>query len=318
MPLINFDDYKPGALFRRAHFNTMYPAFFRRQCKPKYERVRIDTPDDDFLDLDFIKKGNNKVAMLCHGLEGSSASQYIVAISRLLSKNGWDVLAMNYRSCGGEVNRQPMLYHGGATYDLVTVIKYLEKSYEHIDLIGYSLGGNLALKYLGEDPKGVSKKINKVVAVSAPIELGKASIQISRPSNWHYNKSFRDSLVKKLLRKNKITPEISVKNIDKVKTLRDFDDRFTAPYHGFKDAWDYYSKCQSIQFLPFVKKETLLINALDDPFLPKECYPFELLKKHKYIHFAAPRYGGHLGFANFNKEFYWIEEKILSFLKFGI
>ena len=151
MPLIEFDDYRPALPFRNGHVSTIYPVYFRKQKHPGYDRVRINTPDDDFLDIDFIKSGSNKVALLCHGLEGSSESQYILSLSKLLSQNGYDTAAINYRGCSGEANLQPIMYHSGATYDLHTVINFLEKDYDQIDLIGFSLGGNLTLKYLGEN-----------------------------------------------------------------------------------------------------------------------------------------------------------------------
>ena len=315
MPIIKFEDYKPALPFRNGHVSTIYPVYMRKQKHPGYDRVRISTPDDDFLDLDFIKSGSKKVVLLCHGLEGSSNSQYILALSKLLAGNGYDVAAINYRGCSGEMNLQPSMYHSGATYDLHTAINFLGKDYQQIDLVGFSLGGNLTLKYLGENTAKVNKKINKAIAVSVPLDLEKASIQIGKWYNWQYDKNFRDHLIQKIKAKNKINPELSLKDIGKVKTLYDFDNFYTAPYHGFKDAEDYYEQSKSIQFLSNIKHNTLIINALDDPFLPKECYPFELLKEHPNVWFGAPKYGGHVGFVDYGKEFYWIEKKILWFLE---
>ena len=315
MPLLNASDYRPGFFLRNAHINSMFPFLFRKQEKTPFERKRIETPDDDFLDIDFLKNGNKKVALLCHGLEGNSDSQYIHAISRILSKNGWDIAAINYRSCSGEMNRQKRFYHSGATDDIHTVIQYLEKSYDSIDIVGYSLGGNLALKFLGEALQKVSEKIRRTVAVSAPIDLGTASIEISKWTNWHYNKNFMIHLFKKIKEKQLQFPEISLKPLNKIRTLCHFDDYYTAPIHGFLNSWDYYNKSKAIQFMPKIKVPTLLINALDDPFLSKECYPTEMLEAHENIWFLAPKYGGHVGFAGEKNGHYWVEEKILWFLK---
>lgn len=314
MPIIKLNGYKPILPFRNGHIVTIFPVFFRKQDHPGYERVRIDTPDDDFLDLDFVKSGNKKVVLICHGLEGSAQSHYVLSLSKLLAKNGYDAAAINYRGCSGEMNRQPIMYHSGATYDLHTAIDFLAQQYEKIDIVGFSLGGNLTLKYLGENTDKVNKKISKAVAVSVPLDLAKASIQISKWYNWQYDKNFRKHLVAKIKAKHKVNPEISLAQVQKIKTLYDFDDHYTAPYHGFKNADDYYEQCKSIQFVSSIKHKTLIINALDDPFLPKECYPFELTENHPNVWFAAPRYGGHVGFVEYGKEFYWIEKQVLRFL----
>ena len=316
MPLLTAKDYTPGFFLRNGHINSMYPYFFRKQPEPNYCRKRIFTPDKDFLDIDFTKVGSRKVALLCHGLEGDSNSQYIIALSRLLSQNGWDTAALNYRSCSGEMNWGKTLYHSGATHDIHTTLLYLEKYYDSIDIIGYSLGGNLTMKYLGEDPARVSPKVRTGIAVSAPIDLDSASVTISRLSNWHYNKNFRIHLGKKVIGKNKQYPELFDLNpLQFIRTLMDFDRHYTAPVHGFEDEMDYYLKAKAIQFMPNVRVPSLLINSKDDPFLSKECYPKEMLEAHEFIYYIEPDYGGHCGFVTEGREFYWVEEKILWFLR---
>ena len=141
-------EYKPCFLFRNKHINTCFPTLFRR-INIEYERERIDTPDGDFLDLDWIKNGNDKIIVLCHGLEGSSRSKYIQGTARYFSERGWDVLAINYRGCSGEMNRKLTFYHMGYTEDLETALKKTSQ-YKKVVLAGFSLGANVVLKYLGE------------------------------------------------------------------------------------------------------------------------------------------------------------------------
>ena len=171
MPVIQHVDYKPPILFRNNHLNTIYPFLFRNGIVPDYKRKRFDTGDGDFIDLDTIFNSNNKLAILCHGLEGSSDSQYMRFTSQLLSENGWDVIAMNHRSCSGEMNRKIQMYHSGFTDDLHEVISTYEKDYEEVILAGFSLGGNMILKYTNDGLFTLSPILTKVAAVSVPCDL---------------------------------------------------------------------------------------------------------------------------------------------------
>jgi hypothetical protein len=299
-----------------AHLETIYPALIRRVNLPDYYRERIQTPDNDFLDLDWLLQPSRKLVIISHGLEGNSSRAYIKGMARALFSQGFDVLAWNYRGCSGEINRQLRFYHSGATDDLNTVLDHVLKSnqYDEINLIGFSLGGNLTLKYLGEQ-RIRSPLLKRAVAFSTPLDLYTSCQEISKPSNWIYSKRFLVSLRKKVIEKSNVIQGLDIRDLSKVKTLMEFDDYFTGPVHGFKNARDYYDKCSSLQFLRYIQLPVLIVNAWNDPFLSKACYPVDELKNHPTIHFETPDYGGHVGFTQFNKNgLYWSEQRALQFL----
>lgn len=307
--------YKPSLLFKNGHFNTIYPSLLRKQRSLAFVRKKVITPDDDFLDVDFLQKGNRRIVILCHGLEGSSGSHYIIGTSGILSENGWDIAAINYRGCSGVMNKQLRMYHSGATDDLDTVISSLTSNYEEIALVGFSLGGNLVLKYCGERGTNLSTKIMACVGVSVPTDLHAGSLNISKRSNYIYEKKFMESLSLKVIAKHKQFPSsIDLSLLKGMKKLFDFDDKFTGPLHGFKNAIDYYTKCSSKSFLSNLALPTLIINALDDPFLPAECYPHIESENNRHIELLTPRNGGHVGFSGYRKKYYWNEIKITEFL----
>jgi predicted alpha/beta-fold hydrolase len=314
MPILNNTNYCPIFPFRNPHINTIFPAIFRQIKRPAFLRERLTTPDDDFLDVDWLKNGNKRLVILCHGLEGSSDSQYIKGTSTIMHDHGWDVLAMNYRSCSGEINKQYRIYHSGATDDLHLVIEEVEVAYEEIILVGFSLGGNLVLKYSNDGLFQLSPKIKKTIAVSAPVDLGSSAIEILKPKNKIYERRFLKSLRKKANEKYAQFPErFPIADIEKVKTLRDFDDYFTAPIHGFKDATDYYTRCSALPFLRNVSIPTLIVNAQDDTFLSPACFPIDLAKKSELLHLSMPKYGGHVGFTMLGSAHYWVEQQIAAF-----
>lgn len=316
MPVVPFDTYQPSLLFKHAHFNTIYPAVFRKMNSPFKNRIRLDTLDSDFIDLDLIQNGNKNLVILCHGLEGSSESQYIKSIASLVEKNGSDVIALNFRSCSGENNKLARSYHSGETKDLELVIQHYQEEYDDIALVGYSLGGNVVLKYLGKNSKDVHPKISKAVAVSTPCQLDAASKKIMQAENRIYEKRFLQTLFEKVKAKAKIFPEqFDLRLIQKTKTLWDFDEHFTAKVHGFDSAQDYYHKSSSKQFLAGIRIPVLILSALDDPFLAPACFPFEEANKSKEVFFLPTKYGGHVGFSALLKKYYWSDISILRFLK---
>lgn len=283
-----------------------------------FERERIDTTDNDFLDLDWFKQGAKKLAIISHGLEGNSSKPYVKGMARAFYKKGYDVLAWNFRGCSGEINQQLRFYHSGATDDLDLVINHALKSdYRDVTLVGFSLGGNITLKYLGERGHKVPEQIKNAVAISVPLHLHSSCVKISQPDNLIYSKRFLNNLKKKVRLKAKQLPgKISTKGLNKFKNLIELDDAYTAPIHGFKDAIDYYEKCSSIYFLDAIKRPTLILNAKNDPFLSEECYPEKKLKDHPFVTLEIPHYGGHVGFTHFNKQkLYWSEQRALSFVE---
>lgn len=313
MPLIE-TDYKPPLLFKNRHVNTIYSSLFRKTKPLSFKRKRIETLDDDFLDIDLIENGSRKIVILCHGLEGSSDSKYIQATAKLLSLNGYSVAAMNYRFCSGEINRQLVTYHSGKTDDLHTVINFVLPNYDSIYLVGFSLGGNLILKYNGDGLFSLSPKIKANVAISVPVDLKGSSISLKRCENVLYRWRFLRTLSKKMHLKHQQFPnELDLAPLKKIKTLTDFDDSFTSKINGFKDAEDYYLKASSKQFIHNISKPTLLINALDDPFLSESCFPISEAEENSNFFLMTPIDGGHVGFIS-KGAFYWSEIQILNFL----
>lgn len=307
------DNYKPHLLLRNGHLNTIFSALGRRAPRVQFERRRITTHDEDFLDLDLIQKGSNKVVVLCHGLEGSSNTKYITGSSKILSDAGFDVCAMNYRFCSGEINRKPQLYHSGWTIDLHSVIQSIEEEYQEIYLAGFSLGGNLALKYCGEDLFKRSQKLKAVCAVSTPLNLLSSSLQMLRLENWAYTKRFLKTLYHKIRLKNQQFPDVfDLSYISKISTVMDFDNYYTGPLNGYEDAKDYYSKCSSDQFLPNIEIPALIISALDDPFLGQDCFPNEEDVRNSKVQLCYTKYGGHVAYYQ-KGENSWNEQKMLEF-----
>lgn len=313
MPLRK-SDYQPSFFFRNGHLNTIYSSLCRKTKSVPFQRKRIHTPDDDFLDLDVLENGSKKIVVLCHGLEGSSASKYIQATAALLSTQGYAIAAMNYRFCSGEINRQLLTYHSGRTEDLHTVIQTLLPHYQAIYLVGFSLGGNLVLKYNGDGIFPLDPKIKASVAVSVPVDLHGSSLVLQRTDNLLYTWRFLRTLSKKIKLKHQQYPkEINLDHLKKIKKLIDFDDYYTSQLNGFKDALDYYAQASSKQFLSSITHPTLLINALDDPFLSESCFPYEAAENNPHFFLMTPAHGGHVGFIS-KGQFYWSEEQIVAFL----
>ena len=280
---------------------------------PPFVRERIRTDDQDFLDLDWIINDSNSLVILSHGLEGNSTRAYIKGMARAFSAKGFDILAWNYRGCSGEMNQSLRFYHSGATDDLHRIIMHsLKKGYQKIYLIGFSLGGNLTLKYLGDMGKQVNHEIKKAVAFSVPMDLYSSCTQLSKKENWLYAFRFLKNLKRKVIDKSKIRNDLSIGKIDEIKTLIEFDDTYTAPIHGFKNAIDYYTQCSSIYVLENIQVPTLIVNAQNDPFLSLSCFPD---KQYKQVRLEYPKHGGHVGFSLFNQNgLYWSELRALHFI----
>lgn len=312
---MNGDKYSPPRFLFNGHIQTIYPSLFRKVNEPVHVAERIVTPDEDFLDLFWSNTGSEKLVIISHGLEGNAQRQYITGMANACLSVGYDVIRWNFRGCGPEMNKQLRFYHSGATDDLDTLINHaLTKGYKEINLIGFSLGGNMMLKYLGED-RDRPQILNKAVAISVPMDLFTSCRQISRPSNWIYSNRFIKSLKNKVKQKAQIRTDLDIKGIASIKTLIDFDNRYTAPLHGYKDALDYYSQCSSLRYVENISVKTLIVNAQNDPFLSPECYPHTLLKNHQNVKFESPSKGGHVGFTQFSKNgLYWSEERAIDFL----
>lgn len=313
MPILETSGYRAPAGLRNAHLHTAWAGLARRAADPGYSEERIGLPDGDFLDLFRVRGGHRRVAVVCHGLEGHAHRPYMRGMASALSGADWDVVCWNYRGCGGEPNRLPRSYHSGATEDLETVVDHVAGDYDAVALVGFSLGGNLVLKYLGEAER---PGITAAVAFSVPTDLRASSLHLERPSNRHYLRRFLRTLRRKIRQKAALHPDaFDTDGLDTVTTLRAFDDRYTAPLHGFRDAEDYWARASCGPFIAGIAVPTLIVNSLDDPFLPPECYPVAAASASRHVMLETPRHGGHVGFVRFGDDGrYWSERRAADFL----
>ncbi|MCW8981059.1 MAG: alpha/beta fold hydrolase [Altibacter sp.] len=317
MPLVK-SSYIAPRLFRNGHFSTIYSAKLRPSPTLVQQRERIDLPDGDFLDIDwsYASSTASKVAVLLHGLEGNAQRTYMKGQARMLVKHQWDVVAMNYRGCSGEPNLLYPSYNAGTTQDLHVILQHILAldRYDEIALIGFSLGGNLMLKYLGERDT-LPKQLKKGVAISTPLSLEGSLESLSQFYNWVYRTSFLYNLKKKYKTKMLQFPErMTSSELKKIKSLLDFDNLYTAPAHGFEDAYEYYQKNSSLQFLPKITIPVLLLNAKNDTFLSPDCYPTAIANNNGNIYLESPEHGGHVGFHQTN-DAYYSENRALQFLQ---
>lgn len=319
MPILT-SNFSPSLPFKSAHFNTMYRPLFMKDSI-SYQRKRITTWDNDFIDLDFSFTNTTKtIVLLIHGLEGSSQSNYMITTSNHLNKAGFDTVCMNLRSCSGEDNLLLETYHSGKTDDVAFIIKHikLNYNYENIVIVGFSLGGNLTLKHLGED-NGKSTFIKGGIAISVPIDLTTSQAELTKLKNKIYMNEFLRTMKLKLLEKAEKFPDFNLNKelLFKATKFRHLEKQYTVPVFGFKSSEDYWLKASSKPYLPQIKVPTLLINALDDSFLSPECYPFKEAKELPNFYLQTPNYGGHVGFVSSfsTSENYWLEEQILQFIQ---
>jgi len=317
MPLVA-SNYTPPLFFRNGHLSTIYSGIIRSVNGVVQKRERLFLSDGDFLDLDWSPSAvpSQKLVILLHGLEGDAQRPYITGSAKILNQNGFDTCAVNYRGCSGEPNKLYRSYHSGATEDLIEIIDHIleTRDYPKIYLKGFSLGGNLLLKYLGEG-NVIPKEIKGAVAVSVPCNLHDSCKQLLSSKNILYAQRFKKNLLDKLRQKQHLFPNlISNQDIKSIKTLKDFDDVYTSRAHHFKDALDYYEKCSSLQFLPNISVPSLIINAKDDTFLGDGCYPVEETEQNPHLHLEIPRYGGHVGFWGRNNITY-TEKRALHFFE---
>lgn len=311
MPLLE-SRFRPPLFLRNGHLQTIMGALLPRMFRNEVLAERLELPDGDFLDLDWVKAGHRRLAVISHGLEGSSKNRDIRGLSAALNKAGWDTLAWNFRGCSGELNRCLRFYHSGETGDLSAVLSHAAGGYSSLALVGFSLGGNMILKYLGEG--NVHPFVHAAVAISVPVDLASSARALDRrPGNQIYLRRFMKSLAAKVEAKAKQFPtEIDATGVRDVRSFSIFDDRYTARIHGFRDAEDYWSQSSAIGYLKRISIPTLLLNAKDDPFLSLESFPYKEGRQNPCLSLETPNSGGHLGFLD--AQGFWIERRIPEFL----
>lgn len=299
------------------HISTLVPSLWRAVSGVNYDRERIDTPDGDFLDLDWCHVGSKDLVIITHGLEGNSKRPYVLGMAKCFYQIGWDVLAWNCRSCGGEINRKKRFYHHGETEDLQYIIGHAlsKKNFKNIALVGFSMGGSITIKLLSELSKTQKDIVKCGVVASVPVDLTESVREFKKFSMALYRKKFLKRLERKIRKKAELYPEeIEYKDFSKIKYFSDFDNAYTAPLHGFKNADDFYEKASAKNYLNAVNVPLLIINALNDPFLTRGCYPFEHCKKSDYLYLETPKYGGHVGFMQKNVDTTYLEDRALGFV----
>ncbi len=318
--------FQPAWWLPGAHAQTVAGKYLRPRTGVRYRRERVDTPDGDFLDLDWATvparpaPGDDApVVVVVHGLEGSAESAYVKETCRALWDRGIRAVAMNFRGCGGEINRLPRFYHAGDTGDIAFVLELLAARHPGVPLgaVGFSLGGNVLLKYLGE--RGEGSRIRAAAAISIPFDLGAGADKLAASFTGRmYTGIFIRSLRRTYLAKrHMIGDQCDEPRVLASRTFREFDDAATARLHGFRDVDDYYGSSSSAQFLPRIRTPTLLVHAADDPFVPEDAIPHDAIRANPALHAAIVPNGGHVGFiaGQPGRPEFWAEGEAARFLE---
>jgi len=314
--IVDKKTFVPAWWLRSAHLQTLWPAFFKKQHQLDLMNEQYELDDGDFIDLCWSKKKSDKVVLLLHGLEGSIKSHYINGIFYQLEQAGYRPVFMHFRGCSDRVNRLPRAYHSGETGDMALVVEHIKNTTGNYPYaaVAYSLGANALLKWLGET--GHNNPLNKAVAVSVPFKLYDAAKRLEQGVSKLYREHLLTSLRKTYVKKfNQMKSPLNV-DVTQLKSFWDYDDKVTAPLHGFSGAQDYYERSSSRQFLKAITVPTRIIHSQDDPFMFVETVPCETELSPK-IDFILTEKGGHVGFVSGSFPFklnYWCEQKIITFL----
>lgn len=304
------------------HCQTVGARWTRRRAGVRLTRERITLPDGDFLDLDWPEAApgadpSRALVIVLHGLEGSARSGYALETYRQLARHGLAAVGLNFRSCSGELNRGRRLYHSGETGDLRHVLALLRRRYPaaRIGAVGFSVGGNVLLKHLGEEGQGAA--VEAAAAVSVPYDLAESAGFTERGvARLYVRRLLRSLRAKVRARRADLEAFIDARRALAARTFREFDDAATAPLHGFRDADDYYARASSAGFLGAIGVATLLIHATDDPFLPPSVIPRDAVAANPSLRAAFVECGGHVGFVSGPpwRPRYWAESRAAAFL----
>ncbi|MFN3588659.1 MAG: YheT family hydrolase [Spirosomataceae bacterium] len=301
------------------HLQTILPSLFRK-ISVEYQRERLELPDGDFLDIDWSRKDASKLVIITHGLEGDSTRHYVTGMAKIANDSGFDALGWNCRSCSGEINRLPRFYHHGDAEDLRFVVDYAASLgiYREIYLVGFSMGGSLTLRYLGEKPDKVHPLVRKVVAASVPLDLPTSVRELAKTGKQFYMKRFIKKLHKKIEEKERMFPHhpiLTAKNYHTIQNFEDFDSRYTAPLHGYTDCHDFYAKASVKPLLKNITIPSLIVQAANDPFLTPECLELGEANRNSAVELIVTQNGGHVGFVQKRKLHTWVEETALAFFQ---
>lgn len=298
--------YRPPWWLPEGHSQTILAARWALKPSVQYHRVRWATPDGDFIDLDFteppeIALKKHTLWVLFHGLEGCSRSHYSLALMNRAKAVGALGVVVHFRGCSGENNLKPRAYHSGDSAEMNWILHRLRETFPALvcmHVVGVSLGGNVLLKWLGEQQEGAAKLLSSAVSVSAPVNLLAGATALASGFNKVYTRMFLNTLIPKTLDKVKRFPELgTINSISSCKNFFDFDNRVTAPWHGFRDAEHYYAESSAKPFLKYIAVPTLMINAKNDPFMSGHYLPAEH-EVSSQVRRLFTEHGGHVGFAN--------------------
>lgn len=319
--MTTLSSYRAPAWLPGGHAQTIWP-LLRKRTPPPYRRERWDTPDGDFIDVDWLgaaAESGAPLVVLFHGLEGSSTSHYAGALMSALARRGWDGAVPHFRGCSGEPNRLPRAYHSGDSDEIDWILRRMRHRFpqRRIFAAGVSLGGNALLKWAGEREAAARDVVQAIAAACAPLDLTAAGQALQEGFSLAYAKHFLVSL--------KASSEVKLERFPDVfdgtrmraaRTLYDFDDAVTAPLHGFRDAGDYWRRASSKPWLGGVRLPALVLNALNDPFLPQHALP-TAQEVSATVTLEFPESGGHVGFVSgaFPGHLGWLPQRLLGFFE---
>lgn len=315
MPLLPSTYRAPWGL-RDGHRQTVLGAF-RPAPALRYQRERLDTPDGDFLDLDWLAADPVRpLVVISFGMEGHAQRPYVRGMAAAFRAAGWDALVWHYRSTSGEPNRKLHFYHSGLVEDLELVLdRARQRGYTQLFLVGFSLGGNMTLNYLGRRGAAVPPDVRGAAVFSVPCEVMDCAQRLREPENQIYTRRFLESFREKIRTKMPHWPgRISDADYESIRTLEDYDARYTAPHFGFPDVPTFYRAVSSRYVLTGIARPTLMVNALDDPFMGPLCHPAEIAQRHPNLYLEQPAHGGHQGFLRGPwHRWNWCEERAVQF-----
>ena len=317
-----FPQFQPARWLRNPHAQTVWQAFAPRHGPRRSERERWELPDGDFLDLVWLRGTTGPLIVVLHGLEGSFDSPYAQSLLAAFEDRDWGACLMHFRGCSGEPNRLRRGYHSGETSDLAALIARLRGEFPRrpIGVVGYSLGGNVLLKWLGE--AGAGADIDAAVAVSAPMRLDQCALRmdqgLSRFYQTHLMRRMKRSYQRKFRARD--NPPFPLTALARLSSFRQFDQHITAPLHGFSGADDYYQRCSSRRYLAGIQVPTLILHALDDPFMTPGVIP-DQRELSASTRIEVSTHGGHVGFISGGSPWrprYWLDHRIPAWFEQSI
>ena len=317
MPIIQESSYiKRPWFFFNGYLETIIPHLTTKIYQVDYEEERLDLVDGDFLDLFWIRKGHKNLMIISHAIEGNVHDIFVEKTAEHFSNLGFDILAWNFRSCSREPNRLPRFYHHGDIDDLESVIEHSQKAsaYERVVLVGFSMGGNLLINYLGN--KKINHRITCSIVFSVPLDLKLVARKLGRGFNTNFEKKILGKWKRKIRRKAEAFPEeFDTTALDKISSLEELHETHTLALSGFGSLDEYYMKWSSLQFLEAIETPLLIVNAKNDPLLSEKCYPYEICQKSKSVYLETPNYGGHTGFTKKYDGILWYLKRIEDFIQ---